>query len=787
MSELRPTGYVGRRLRRREDRRFLLGAGQYVDDIVLPRMLHVAFVRSPHAHARIQAIDTRAASSLRGVLAIFTGSDITAHAEPLRISPPIVGLVATEMEAMPTRTVRFVGDLVAMVVAESREVARDAADLVEVDYEPLTAVVDAARAADPDQPLVDDTLTSNVVFEGGFSTTPDTFDEAFRSADRVIEQRFQQHRQTHVPLETRSCVAQWNAGDESLTFWTGSQVPHPLRSTLATRLRLPESKVRVVSPDVGGAFGQKIPLYREELSVCVAARLLNQPLKWVEDRRENLIAACHAREDSVVIRAAVRHDGTLLGLDARIATDIGAYAFFPADYMSRVVGMMLPGAYRLTNYRYQISAVLSNKCPAGPFRAPMLISTWVTEGTLDAIARALGLDPVEVRQRNLIRSEDLPYVSASGQCYEAVTPGETLDAALAALDYAKFRDEQAAARDAGRLVGLGICTYIEPTVYGSGFYRAAGIPGSGHDAANVRIEPSGHVVAQIGVASQGQGHRDTVAQVLADELGVRPEDVTVLSGDTAAAPYGMGTRGSRGGVVSAGAAVAAATVLRQKLLAIAGAQLEAAPADLELAHGQVRVRGVPDRGVPIASLARAAYLDPLSLPPSVTPGLDEHGTYDPPPLTFANATHLCVVEIEPATGAIQVVRHIVVEDCGTRLNPLIVEGQVHGASALGLGGVLLEQVIYDEAGQNLTSSLMDYAIPRAANLPNFEVHDIETPNPHTPRGAKGMAEGGTLGAAAAVCNAVADALAPLGIQLNSQPLTAQNVFSLLRSTRCQNR
>lgn len=773
--------YVGQALPRLEDRRYLLGTARYLDDIRQSGLLHAAFVRSPYAHARIRAIDASAARELPGVHAIFTGADVTSRTAPLRIAPPIEGLQPTEMEGLPASRVRFVGDPVAIVVATNRYVAEDAAELVQVEYEPLPVVTTASEALGAQAPLVDEALSSNVVYQGAFSTDTRSFDAAFDAADEVVTAVFEQHRQTHLPLETRGCIAEWNRGDETLTMWCGSQTPHPLRTTLAARMRLPEGRVRVISPDVGGGFGQKIPLFREELSVCVASRLLNRPVKWIEDRRESLLASLQAREDRVEVCAAVQRDGTLLAVEARILTNLGAYCFFPADYMARVIGMMIPGPYRVQNYRYEITSVLSNTCPVGPFRAPMLVCSWVTEGTMDAVARRLELDPVAVRRRNLIRQEDLPYTSATGQRYEAITPCETLDRAVQSLDYDRFRIQQSAARSEGRLVGLGICTYLEPTVYGSAFYRAAGIAGSGHDVATLRIEPSGHVVVQIGVTTQGQGHPTTVAQVLADELGVRPEMVTVLSGDTQAAPYGMGTRGSRGGVVSAGASIGAATVLRDKLLRIAGALLEVAPTDLELAEGRIHIRGAPERAIALADVARTAYLNPMALPPGEQPGLEVHFAYDPPPLTFANATHLCAVEIDAATAAISIRRYIVVEDCGTRLNPLIVEGQVHGGTALGIGGALLEHVVYDADGQNLTTSLMDYLPPTASDLPFFEVLDLPKPNPHTPLGAKGMSEGGTLGGAAAICNAVADALAPLGIVIDQQPLSTSRLLALLRS------
>jgi carbon-monoxide dehydrogenase large subunit len=537
----------------------------------------------------------------------------------------------------------------------------------------------------------------------------------------------------------------------------------------------------VITPDVGGGFGQKIPLYREELTMAVASRLLGRPVRWIETRRENLLASLHAREDIVDVRAAVKQDGTILGLDVEILTDFGAYAYFPANYMARVVGMMIPGAYRLRDYRYRITAVLTNKCPAGPYRAPMLICSWVTEGTVDAVARALGLDPVEVRRRNMLSESDLPYTTATELTYRSVYPRETLERALTAFDYASRRRAQADARAARRVVGIGVATYVEPNTYGSEFYKTAGIPGSGHDAAIVRIEPSGGVSAQIGIVSQGQGHLTTVAQALADALTIPIETVRVHSGDTAAAPYGMGTRGSRGGVVSAGAALGAARVLKQKLLRIAAHVLEAPFEDLELADGRVRVRGAPASGMTIAQLAQKAYLAPTELPPGVEPGLEATHAFDPPALTFSSGTHVCEVEIDPETGGLAIGRYTIVEDCGRMLNPRVVEGQLHGATAQGIGGALSEEVVYTVDGQNLSATFLDYAVPTSTGVPALEVEHLERPDPNTPLGIKGMAEGGVMGASAAIANAVADALAPLDVDAGRQPFTARRLAEALRS------
>jgi carbon-monoxide dehydrogenase large subunit len=773
--------YVGRGLPPRETRKLVLGRGSYIGDLTQPGMLHAAFVRSPHAHARIVAIDAEAARRAPGIAAVLTGADLAKLTAPLRMAPPIDGLLPMEMATLPVDKVRFVGDPVACVVGDDPYLVEDACALVDVTYEPLGAVIDPERAQEPGFPLVDEGVPENRPYRGVFAHGD--VEAALAAADRVVEARFCQGRQTHAPMEPRGCLASWLPGDDTLTFWHSTQIPHPMRSALAARLGIPESSVRVITPDVGGGFGQKIPLYREELTTAAASRLLGQPVRWIETRRENLLAALHAREDSVDVRAAVKDDGTILGLDVRILTDFGAYAYFPANYMARVVGMMIPGAYRLRDYRYAITAVLTNKCPAGPYRAPMLVCSWVAEGTIDAVARALGLDPVAVRRRNMLAESDLPYTTATALTYRSVSPRETLERALASFGYEARRRAQEEARAAGRIVGIGVATYVEPNTYGSQFYRTAGIAGSGHDAAIVRIEPSGAVSAQIGIVSQGQGHQTTVAQALADELGVPIEQVRVLAGDTAAAPYGMGTRGSRGGVVSAGAALGAARVLKEKLFLIAAHLLETRQEDLILADGRIGVRGAPESGFTIAQLAQKAYLAPMELPPGLEPGLEATRAFDPPALTFSSGTHVCEVEADAGTGRLAIGRYLIVEDCGRLLNPRIVEGQLHGATAQGLGGALFEQIVYDDQGQNLNATFMDYALPTAARLPSFEVEHIERPDPNTPLGVKGMAEGGTMGASAAISNAVADALAPFGGDASRQPFTSRQIADGLRLIR----
>ena len=774
---------IGKALPRKEDFRFLTGQGRYLDDIEIPGAAHACFVRSPHAHALIRSIDTASARAAPGVVAVVTGQDLAGLTTKLRVAPPIEGLHPTEMTALPISKIRFQGDPVACVVATDRYLAEDAAELVAVAYEELKPVVDMFEAIKPGAPLVDDDLPSNLVSHQQFSTG--NVKARFATADHVVEATFRQHRQTHLPIEMRGCAAVWDEGRQHLTFYIGNQAPHPLRTMLAARLRLSESQVTVVSPDVGGGFGQKIALFREELTVAALARALKQPVRWQEDRMENLLASSHARENFVRTRAAVSKTGRLLALEAEIIEDFGAYCFYPANYFARVTAMILPGPYRLQDYSFEVKIALTNKCGAGPMRAPMAITSWVMEGTMDAIARELGLDPVEVRKINMIGRDDLPYVMATGERLEDITPRQTLETALETLNYEIFRRRQEDNRKLGKYQGLGICVVVEPTTYGSKFYKGAGIPGSGHEAAWVKVEPSGAINASVGLMDSGQGYYTAFAQAVAEGLGVDPGVVTIDLGNTDIAPYGMGSRGSRGGTAGGGTLYLAALQARQKVLAIAASLLGLNTPD------QLRMRdGIVERmvtsewsetGLTLTDVARAAYFDPLKLPAGMEPGLEFHRAYDPPPMTYSNATHLCVVEVDTATGVIDILRYLIVDDCGTVLNPKIVEGQQHGATVMGIGGVLLEHIVYDEQGQNLTGSLADYLVPTACEVPKLEIIHMHTPNSRTPAGIKGMAEGGVMGAIGAVCNAVSDALATFGVVIDKQPVSPDYIRSLLRA------
>ena len=774
---------IGRAMTRREDARHLTGQARFLDDMAIPGALFARFVRAPLAHARIVSIDTREASAMPGVAMIATGADLARLALPLRMAPPIAGLKPVTIEVMPATKVRFDGDLVAVVVARSRLAAEDAAERVAVEYAALPAVVSSDAALASGAVRVDDDLDSNLVSHQSFSAGAP--ERCFQTAHRVVEARFHQHRQTHAPMEPRGCCAVWDAGCQHLTFHVGNQAPHPLRTALAARLGLEESQVTVLCPDIGGAFGQKIALYREELCVAALARALKQPVRWREERGENLLAAAHAREQVVRTRAAVEADGRITALDLEIVEDFGAYCFYPANYVARVVAMIATGPYRISNYTFDVKVALTNKCGAGPMRAPMAITSWVMDGTIDAVARELGFDPIAVRRRNMLTQADLPFTMPTGEVLHDVTPRETLEAALTKFDVAAFRARQQMDRARGVYRGLGICSVVESTTYGSAFYKAAGIAGSGHEAGWVKIAPSGSVDASVGLMGSGQGYETALAQAVAQGLGVASEAVRMRFGNTDTQPYGMGSRGARGGTAGGSVLFLAGQTLQRKICAIAGHLLGLNSGEELRLHGGRVQRAIDgdwqDVGLGLKDIARTAYLDPLRLPPGMEPGLEAHRTYDPPAMTYSNAAHLCEVVVDVETGVVTPVRYLVAEDCGTVLNPAIVAGQQHGAVAMGLGGALREQVSYDADGHNLTGSFMDYAMSTAADLPDIEIIACHTPSARTPTGSKGMSEGGVMGAIGAVTLAVNDALAPFGVMAERQPLTPGAIHALLES------
>jgi carbon-monoxide dehydrogenase large subunit len=776
--------YVGARTKRVEDPPLLMGRARYLSDVRLAGMLTVGFVRSPHAHARVVRVDASAALAMPGIDAVLTGQDLLPVTRPIRADMSGTHYRRSDWHALAWPKARFVGEPVVAVVGSDRYRVEDALDAVVVEYEPLPAVVDAEASMKPGAPRLHDEMPDNILVHARYDNGQT--DAAFAEAEITRRVIFRHGRCTSAPREGRGVVASWDAGEGALTVWAATQAPHFTRSGLAECLDLPESRVRVLAPAIGGGFGPKMHVYPEDVAVCAIARRLGRPAKWLEDRRENLLTSAQAREFVTHVEVAAKRDGTVLAVRSTFVCDVGAYSVYPttAALEPMTAAGITPGPYRLRGYAYDAYGVATNKCPTGAYRGVgMAFATFMRERLVDMVAAACALDPAEVRRRNFFAPTETPYATASGLVVDSADPAGSLASVLTRVDYDTLRAEQRA-RPKGRVRrGIGLCAYTEFTGMGSGTFRRRGMTQvSGHDAATVRVEPSGEVRAFLSAASQGQGHATTFAQVLADELGVPLSAVTIVEGDTERCPHGSGSFASRSMVVSGGALILAARKVRDKTLAIAAHMLEAAASDLVIEEGRIAVRGMPGRAITLADVARRAYR-PASgtLPAGIDPALEATHHYDPPPSTFSNGTHLAVVDVDVETGEVRIVRYVVGEDCGTMVNPMIVEGQLHGAVAQGIGNALYERIVYDEDGQPLTTSFMDYLLPTTMELPSIEVVHAETRPPVTVSGFKGMAEGGTIGACSAIANAVADALAPLGVEVCELPLSPDRLHELIRA------
>lgn len=767
--------YAGARVNRVEDPRLLTGTGTFVDDVTRPGMLHACFVRSPIARARISAIDSSEALAMSGVHAVLLAADLNPGArEQWHTS---LGPDVPEIPRPPLADdeVRFVGDPVALVVAESRYLAEDAAELIVVDYDALPAVVDYAAAIGSDV-LVHAETPGNVV--GEMSGPPiAAVDAVFASAAHVVSDTFRQHAYAPVPMETRGLVVEWSGAGGELTIWASTQVPHEVRLFCSRLLGLPEHRIRVVMRDTGGGFGQKVLIQREEMCLMLAAQKIPAPIKWIEDRSENLMTAGQSRHEHAAARMAFDEDGTVLAAALDHVQDVGAYPTPWPVGTAAAVGMLFPGPYRVPCATFRSRAVLSNTVGRTAYRGPWQFESVARELLLDIAARQLGVDPVELRRRNLVRSEDLPYKNPTGFVYDHVTPLETFEHGIEMLDYEAFRREQAEARTAGRYLGVGTCTFIEPTTPGYGVY--------GTEGATIRIEPSGKVNVYVAGGSSGNSIETTVVQLTADALGVDIDDVATIQGDTAITPFGAGACGSRSGSMTAGAVAETASVLRDRILEIAAHRLEAAVEDLELAGGRASVRGTPSVGITYAEIARIAYLSPQQLPPGTPAGLEASRRYTTATSqVWTNATHICTCEVDVTTGIVQLLRYIVSEDCGPMINPAVVEGQIAGGTVQGIGGALYEHLAYDDDGNPVTTTFLDYLLPTAAEVPMIEYGHVETPGPG-PGGHKGVGEGGAIGAPPAVINAIADALSPFGVTITDQPLGPSRIVALLAQARGQ--
>lgn len=770
MDELGAVGaarYVGTRVQRVEDLRLVTGHGTFVDDVVRPGMLHACFVRSPWARATIVSVDAAAALELPGVHAVFTAADLNPEVHEAWYSLAGNQVPDTPRPPLAEGEVRFVGDVVALVVAESRYVAEDAADLVQVEYESLPPVVDYATAAASPH-LVHEAYPGNVAgrLRGG---KKDKVEEAFGAAAHVVTETVSQQAHVAAPMETRGLVAHWSGGE--LTVWAATQAPHELRAFSARLLGIAEHRVRVIMRDTGGGFGQKVVPLREDMCVLLAARKVQGPLKWIEDRRENLLGAGQARHEHATVSMAFTDDGTIAGTTIDHTQDVGSYPTPWPVGTSAAVGMLFPGPYRIPIMTWATTSVFSNTPGRTAYRGPWQFESVAREVLLDISARRLGLDPVELRRRNLLSNAELPYRNPAGMTYDHMSPREVFEQALTLIGYDEFRQQQAAARQAGRYLGIGTSSYVEPTASGMGFYATEG--------ATIRIEPSGKVNVYVAGGSTGNSLETTVVMLAADVLGVDIADVNTIQGDTALTPFGGGTGGSRSGPMLAGAVGETAGQLRERIVAIAAHRLEADPADIVLDGGHASVRGTPSVQLSIAQIAAIAYFEPSSLPPGVPPGLEASGRFQTKAMSiWANATHVCTCEVDVRTGLVTLLRYVVSEDCGPMINPNVVEGQIDGGTVQGIGGALYEHLAFDPDGNPISATFADYLIPTIAEVPVIEHGHVETPGPG-PGGHKGVGEGGAIGAGPAVVNAVADALAPFGVTVTSLPLSPTAIVELL--------
>jgi aerobic carbon-monoxide dehydrogenase large subunit len=775
---------IGARIKRTEDLRLLTGCGVYTDDRHLAGMLHVAFRRSDQSHARIREIDCAPARAAPGVIAVFTAGDFDGTVKPVVATSRMANYYATPILPLARGKVRYVGEPVVGIIAESRYTAEDALDLIAIDYEPLPFVTDPEEAVRPNAPLLHDEAGTNVLVSREFKRGE--IDEALSSAPVRVQGRFRMRRKTSLAIEPRACLAEFDAGGDALTLHSATQIPGIVRDALAMALDIPRDRIRVVASDVGGGFGGKGSLYPEEIFVCAAATRLGQPVKWTSDRLEDLAASSQGFDEIVDAELALDTDGRIIGLRADVIGDVGAYSIYPWTAALEPVQVVsfLPGPYRVPHYRGRVQAVATSKAPTGPYRGVgRPISTFAMERLMDMAAAKLGIDAKEIRLRNLVPTAELPYKVASGIVWDKSGFQECLHAACDAIGYETLRAEQKEARAAGRCVGIGIACYAELTGIGSRISVAPGMPiATGTETAIVRIDQTGGVTASFGIASHGQGLETTLAQVVAEHLGARFDDVRVVQGDSSAVPGSTGTYASRSMVLAGGAATLAAQAVREKLLNAASHLLEASAADLVAEDGKITVAGT-DRSITFSEVARAVYLEAGQLPPDACDELAATKTYDPVFGTTTSATHVATVEIDLETCEVRVDRFAVAEDCGRIVNPLIVDGQVHGGVAQGIGAALYEEIIYDEQGQITTASLVDYLVPSACEIPPMSVVHLESVSPTTLGGFRGMGEGGTIGAPAAIANALADALSPLGIEINELPVTPERLFRLIEAAK----
>lgn len=767
--------YAGRRMERVEDSRLLTGHGSFVDDINRPGMLHACFVRSPYARAKILNFDASAALAHSGVHAVLTADDINPEVNEAWHAVAGKDVPDTPRPPLAEGEVRFVGDPIAIVIAENRYIAEDAIELIDVDYEPLPPVADFTRAVELAESgaVVHDAYPDNRA--GGMGGAPPD-EETFANAAYVAKAHVYQQIHAPVPIETRGLVVEWQAAPGELTVWASTQTPHELRAFAARLLGIPAQRVRVIMRDTGGGFGQKVVPMREDMCILLAARKVSAPLKWIEDRRENLMSAGQARHVDGDVRMAFDSEGNILAADIDFIQDVGAY---PTPYpvlTTAAIGMFFPGPYRVPKSSFNYQTIFSNTAGLAAYRGPWQYETLTREILLDIAARDMGIDPLELRQRNILRRDEMPYFNPNGMPYDHVAPADTLDQAVKILDHEGFRKEQADALEEGRYIGLGYSAYIEPTGAATGHLATEG--------ATIRMESTGKINVYVNGGSTGNSLETTVVQLTADALGADIDDVSTIQGDTAVTPYGAGTQGSRSGPMTAGAVSEAGAILRQQILAIASNLLGVPAEEIELAGSRAIVRTDPDRSVSFADIAYRSYYDPGQLA-GTNPTLEATARFNSEAMIhWANATHACTCEVDVKTGQVTLTRYIVSEDVGPMINPNVVEGQIAGGTAQGIGGALLEEMNYDDDGNPLSSTFVDYLLPTATEVPAIEYGHVEIPGPGV-GGYKGCGEGGAIGSTPAVINAINDALAPLGVTITRLPATPASIIEAIQKSQEQ--
>jgi carbon-monoxide dehydrogenase large subunit len=762
---------VGKPIKRTEDPRLIQGLAHYVDDVRLPDTLHAAFLRSIYAHARIKSIDTTAAQKLAGVVAVYTGKDV----QKIGVVPcgaAIPDMKMPEHRVLPLNKVYFVGHPVAVVVAETKAAARDALDLIEVDYEELPVVLDEEKAADPKSPVIHEQFGTNIAYK--LTAGEGDIEAALKGSDKVIKQKILNKRLAPIAMEPRGVLARYFPGEQELTIWTSTQIPHLCRTQVAIMLGMPENKLRVITPEVGGGFGSKLNVYAEEAMLGWISMQTGRPVKWIEGRRENMQATIHGRGQTGYVEIGCKKDGTITGLRYNVFADMGSYFQLLTPAIPTLTGLMLSGCYKIPAIQMNVTATFTNKMSTDAYRgAGRPEATYVVERAADLVAAELGMDPVEVRRKNFPQPNEFPFKTQTGLFYDSGNYQGALDKALKMADYTRLREEQKKARKEGRIIGIGVSTYVEICALGP----SAAMPAGGWESATVRIEPTGKVTILTGASPHGQGEETSFAQIAADELGVSVNDSTVIHGDTAIVQYGIGTFGSRGLAVGGVAVHMAIQKLKAKAAKLAAHLLQVDASTVSFADGKFTASA--GKQVSIQEVALAAHLA-KSLPEDMEPGLSATAFYEPKNFTFPFGTHIAVIEIDRETGEIHFQRYIAVDDCGKQINPMLVQGQVHGGIVQSIGQALYEEVVYDDQGQLVTGTLMDYALPKAAMIPHLELDSTETPSPVNPLGAKGVGEAGTIGSTPAIVAAVVDALAPFGVRHIDMPIKPEAIWQIIR-------